>query len=364
MSKKAKTVIYLLLAILLIMFSQLVPPIPLYERGIVVGMAVDVTDEGQFEVAVQIVVPGNTSLQDKKSGYAIISGKGDSVTDALEVVAKEAAVIPSYAHCDLLLVGEDALIDSFTQTANILFSKGILSGDTEVIAVKGKANSTLSSPVPIQDIAAFYINQAVSLQSKKGGRKIVTLKDFIEGLMTEEAVVFLPYAVKLKTADSTTGNNSASSEKYVFDIGRILVSKKDGNCIFESEITEGVGLVESNNGAVIVAECDEGTFSVQIVRSYKTRTYSKEPYGVKSNYYYGVKLIDQNFKNTATELDYDKLALEVTDTILKKIRTSYQAAKAEKVDIFNLGTRLYKRYGVAVPLDEIEWEVNITVRFK
>lgn len=361
--RKSKGVITLLLVIILVVFAQWIPQIPIYERGIVVGCAIDVADSGKVALSAQLVIAGSSSGPDSKSAYAVITGEGDSVISALSAIAKESAVVPSYAHCDTVLVSEDAL-DDFKQTAFTLFSRGIFSGDCQVIAVKGKAKDALGESVPVQDISAFYINRVLSINEKNGGRTTVSLKDFVEDSISSRATPYLPYAESKKDAVATQGSGSDSKEKYIFDIGKILVPMKEGNVIFDSKVTQGVGLVESKSGGVVFVEMDEDKFfTVQVIRTNQTDNY-KNGDTINSYLLYSVRLIERNFKTQATDIDYKKLAVLVEEEIRKKITKSYLTTRDKGVDIFNLASRLEKYYGSAPKLEDIKWNLSVTVRFK
>ena len=361
--KKVNGVLTLLLVVILVVFSQWIPQIPIYERGIVVGCAIDVSASGKVELSAQLVVAGSSSGPGSKSAYAVITGEGESVIAALSMIAKESAVVPSYAHCDTVLVSEDA-IESFRQTAFTLFSRGVFSGGCQVIAVKGKAKDALGESVPVQDISAFYINHVLSINEKNGGRTTVSLKDFVEDSMTESSTPYLPYAESKKDAVATQGNGSDSKDKYIFDIGKILVHTENENIIFDQEITQGVGLVESKSGGVIfVKKDDENFFTVQIIRANQSYKYQNGD-TVDSYFLYSVRLIEHNFKTHATEIDYKDLARLTEAEIRKKISHSYFSALDKNVDIFNLAMRLDKYYGKAPKLEDIKWNLSVTVRFK
>lgn len=361
--KKSKGILTLSLVVILIVFSQWIPQIPIYERGIVVGCAIDLSDSGKVALSAQLVVAGSSSGPDSKSAYAVITGEGESVISALTAIAKESAVVPSYAHCDTVLVSEDA-IEDFKQTAYTLFSRGIFSGDCQVIAVKGKAKDALGESVPVQDISAFYINRVLSINEKNGGRTTVSLKDFVEDSISKKSTPYLPYAESKKDAVATQGGGSDSKDKYIFDIGKILVPMDDGNIIFDSEVTQGVGLVESKSGGVVFVKMEEDKFfTVQVIRTNQSNSYEKGD-TINSYLLYSVRLIEHNFKTHATDIDYKKLSGLVEEEIRKKIGHSYTTALDKGVDIFNLASRLEKYYGSAPKLGDIKWNLSVTVRFK
>ncbi|MBP5404553.1 MAG: hypothetical protein J6Y74_01200 [Clostridia bacterium] len=89
-----KLIAIVLILILCTLVGNLIVTQPILNRGIVIGMGVDKTEEDEIEVTVQIAVAGESSAPGAPNRYALVSGKGPTLLSAMDRIARITAYSP------------------------------------------------------------------------------------------------------------------------------------------------------------------------------------------------------------------------------------------------------------------------------
>lgn len=349
-------------ATLLILFVSggLITKTPLKERGIVVGLGLDKAGDKILLLA-QIILSGESSTPGSASAFDVLEGKGTTLSEAFDDLAKKGTLVPSYAHCNILFVGKNLLEDNFDEIAKNLFDSNVIQDDTQLV-VSDDAKDSISAVVPISNTPSEYMEKEIKLTAENGGRSVVSLKDFVQRKSITAGSRYLTYAKKIE-ANAPTGENTSKSDKevYLFDLSNTAVFDLDGKVrYYDKSVTEGIGLVEATGGNVTCYE-DDKYLTVDILKTIKFRKYEKDPTKVISNYTYYARISEQTLEENIDDLDLKKAEELVQKTIKEKIRFSYGKSVEDNVDLFSLIGRLYKRYGIKFDLKDIEWEVNVNV---
>lgn len=358
-----KVVVTIIVFAVLVVAGSLITKTPLRERGIVVGLGLD-KDGEDILVLAQVVVSGESSTPGSASAFDVLEGKGKTLSDAFDDLSGKVTLTPSYSHCNILFVGKQLLEDNFNEVAMKLFESNKIKDNTQLV-VADNAKETMLTTVPIAQTPSEYMEREVKITAENGGRSIVSLKNYIQREKITSGARYLTYAKKV-SAIPPTGENTSKEDKevFLFDLSNTAVFDMDGKVrYYGSDVTEGVGLVEATGGSITANE-GEKYVNVDILRSYKIRTYQKDPAKITSDYTYYVSITEQTLEKSQDDLDLKKVENLIKDTIKQKIQFSYQTAFDDNVDIFSLIGRYYKRFGIEKKLDEIEWEINVKVIVK
>lgn len=358
-----KVVVTVVVLAVLVVTGGLITKTPLRERGIVTGLGLD-KDGDELVLLAQVVVSGESSTPGSASAFDVLEGRGKTLSEAFDNLASKVTLTPSYSHCNILFVGKKLLEDNFDEIAIKLFENNKIKDNTQLV-VADDAKETMQTVVPIAQTPSEYMEKEVKISSENGGRSIVSLKDYVQRQDITSGTKYITYAIKVPATPPTGENTSkADKEVFLFDLSNTAVFDIDGKVhYYGSDVTEGVGLVEATGGSITAFEGDK-YITVDILQSYKIRTYQKEPAKITSDYTYYITITEQTLEKSQDDLDLKKVEKMIKDTIHEKILYSYETAKKDNVDIFSIIGRFYKRFGIKKDLNDIDWEIRIKVIVK
>ena len=112
-------------------------------RSIVLGLGIDLDDNGDLVVTAEIVSPGNGSEQ--VGTYSkTVTGKGKTVAEALQDISLKSGKETSLGQCVLLMYGEDVIQTDFSSTAQYFIRSDSFKESAVVCCCKGKAQDMLN----------------------------------------------------------------------------------------------------------------------------------------------------------------------------------------------------------------------------
>lgn len=356
--KTKKIYAYVATAVLVIALSVLgsfVERTPLYERAIVLGLALDKNDNG-VTLLIQTVVNGNNTTPGAASAYDVVEGSGNSLSEAMEAVAKKSGLKPSYAHCELIIVGGEYLQDGFDESAKLLFEKTIVQDNTHIIATEGKAEDVIKARVPVVSTPSEYVTNDLKIYADEGSACVVTLKDYVQRTY-DEGTRLMTAAKRIKANPPTASDTGEQKGEFCFfDLDNVAAKDVNGNLHFYGkEISDGRNLVESTKGQFLSVNNDDKKVSVSVTSKTRSTTYSKEP-AITTNLIYYVKIEENNGYESN-----ESLVKLLQEEISKKIKRAYDVCAADDVDLFSLRSTILKKYGISVPFKNIRWNINVKV---
>ncbi len=328
------------------------------KRGIVIGTSIDKTDEG-FTVCAQLVVAGESNTPGSASAYEVVVGEGKTLMQAMENITTKSSLRPSYAHCKVLFVGEQLIKGGLDEVMVTLLESNSLGSDMQVVAVQGRAQEAIGTPVAILTTSSSYLEQDSELVTKVGGRSLVTIKDYCQRLDGKGGTKYLPLAVKIKAEPPLGAEQQGTQDVYLFDLNNTVAYDQNGTPHFYGhEVTQGVGLVEAKGGEFTATLPDGRFVTVRIDKVYRTRHY--RPDTVVGNYRYEVSVVEQTLVPDG-QPSSKEVAQLVAEQIDARMEDVYRKCKQDGVDIFSACGRVYKRYWKWLPLDQVKWERHVSV---
>ena len=357
-----------LLAIALIVIacaitSGLIVSKPILNKGIVVGMGVDKTEDGEIEVTVQIAVAGESSAPGAPNRYAVVSGKGSSLIDAMDHIARITAYNPAYFHCHILLLGERLVREGVTEVVMQLFAEDSVMDDVAVMAVAGSAKETLERSVSVQGASSVYLQQLNPIPSTTGGHPTSTLKTLATQFLTTGYTPYLPWVEAVPVPQAVGGAKTGEDEQnYAFDCAKTVLFDAQGKgVICEEELTAAIGLSGQAEGMNLSVKCDEGSMDVHVKKSLDYWKIEKDGTVTLSAIYF-VKVIAQNIAESPKDLSKDFVTEKVKEEITEKIERSYRRYTAEGLDPFSLEGKYHKKYGNKREPPALDLKLRITVK--
>ncbi len=207
-SLKGKSIIAIVLAIMLLFFTNDFELINIEKTAIVTAIAVDY-DQGEYLVTAQIAVPEATDTNTENS-KAEVSGKGKTVADAIKDVGDSTGWFPQLTFCNLLILGDSTkqinaikILDYFVNTLRVQDS-------AVVILAEKKGQDLIKASTPLDNVSSFAL-QKILLKNPgfDNDNAPNDIKSFCTGYYSTASSSFLPI-VKIIGVDNGSDENSES----------------------------------------------------------------------------------------------------------------------------------------------------------
>ncbi len=225
--KSKRTVIYylcILLALGFAFFTNDFNLINVQKTAIVTAIAIDREDE-KFTLTALVASPAsqgsnNQSGQGEQGadGYAMISGTGSTVAEALENINAKTGWYPKLIFCRLLLLGEGLCAGNVFDGLDYFLENEYTSDDCLLSATDGKASELLSATPPLKTAVSEAIEKVLSDESKRVGAVLTnTLRSFAISYFSEGNSSYMPLLTKEKDEG---GEVFSASETALFIKGK------------------------------------------------------------------------------------------------------------------------------------------------
>ena len=223
--KKTKFIALCLVAVFVFFFSNDFGIIDIEKTAIITAVAIDITDNGEYEVTAQIAVPEATdaNTENKK---AQISGTGSTVASAVKNIGDISGWFPSLSFCNIIIVGNKVAQDNVIKVLDY-FSNTLRMQDSALVILSEKdAKSVLTTSTPLDNISSFALQKII--YKNPGFDNDIThtdIKTFCVGYYSYTKSAIMPMVKIIKETEdndsvngggggtnSGLGSGSASSE--------------------------------------------------------------------------------------------------------------------------------------------------------
>ena len=341
-----KLVAVALIVIACALVSELIVSQPVLNKGIVVGMGVDKTEDGAIEVTIQIAVAGESSAPGAPNRYAVVSGEASTLIGAMEKISRIIAYKPAYFHCHILILGERLIQEGVREVVTQLFAEDSVMDDVAILATQGTAKQTLTRSVSVQGAASIYLQQLNKINSTTGGHPTTTLKSFATEFETEGYTPFLPWVEAIPVPKAIGGADTGGDEQnYAFDCAKTVLFDDQGRGVVQSEdVTVAIGLTGQADGILLPVKTEHGFMDVFVKKSLEWWRVEKIGRITLSSVYF-VKVIATDLAESPMALPDDLVETEVKRHVKKVIEESFAIGKQTGLDPFSLKGKYYKKYG-------------------
>ena len=352
-----------LLIVACALISELIVSQPVLNKGVVVGMGVDQTEEGKVEVTIQIAVAGESSAPGAPNRYAVVSGEGSTLIGAMEKISRITAYKPAYFHCHILILGERLINNGVREVVTQLFAEDSVMDDVAILAVQGTAKQTLERSVSVQGAAAIYLQQLNKINSSTGGHPTTTLKSFATEFETEGYTPFLPWVEAVPVPKAVGGADTGGDEQnYAFDCSKTVLFDNEGHSEVQGEdVTVAIGLTGQAEGILLPIKTEKGFMDILIKKNLEWWHIEKSG---KITLYpvYFVKVIATDLAESPKDLADKEVEVEVEKYVRNVIDKSFAFGKSTGLDPFSLKGKYYKKYGEKSKMENCELALKIKVK--
>ena len=214
-SIKIKVVAFLVALLFLVFFSNDFGLIDIEKTAIITAVAIDYSNEGQYELTAQVAVPEATD-SNPENLKAHVTGKGGTMGAAFKDLGDVSGWYPNLNFCNLIVLGEDfkdknviEVLDYFGRTLRVQDS-------ALVVYSEGKAKDILNVSSPLDNISSFAI-QKILFKNPGFDMEVakMDIKNFTVGYYSRGGSSFMP-VIKTMSEDgdiSSGGQGSSNSSQ-------------------------------------------------------------------------------------------------------------------------------------------------------
>lgn len=205
---KSKIILILIFALFLFFFSNDFGLVDIDKTAIIVALAVDKGKDYNYEVTAEIAVPEATD-QNSETKNAQVTGKGNTIGEALKEVSDLTGWFPQLNFCNLIMISDSLKDENIIKILNY-FAITFRVQDSCLIAMsEGSAKKVLEDSSPLDDIASFAI-QKILLKQPGFDKNVLdnNVKDFCVSYYNPSSSSYMPVISK-----NTVEGNSSDANK-------------------------------------------------------------------------------------------------------------------------------------------------------
>lgn len=362
-------ILMLIVFVSFVMLNGLSPSIPINTRAIVVGLALDVED-GEYLLSAQIIQSGSSGDTAKpgSSTYAILKGRGKSLSTAIYDVTATSGYFMSLAHCSVVIMGESMRKEDCFKPLSYLVKNTKLADDTVVVFAEGTGEELLELEVGLSQLSAFGLKKLESANSDYSVAIDCTLREFMvddKAVTGAKVVPLCRPGEKIEEPSSGGGENSGGGDKYEFDLNEGLVIGK-GEVILLNEFDAfcyNLVAKDFRLGNTAIMDGEEITDLAFSKKDVKKEVHVSED---KTEYYVEVNITFLAFsegREVGEELSFSESAtLELEESYAQGIRSVFEKTREKGLDVFNVYEEYYRGSGKSAPADEFMRSLKITTK--
>jgi len=327
----------------------------LNELAIVSALGIDKVDD-EFDVTVQIVVPGEISSKAPTSGRSPVithHAKGKTIFEAIRKMTTLSTRKIYFAHTQVVILGDELAKEGIGEALDLISRDHEFRNDFDVIiAHEATAKDVLNVLTPVEKVPANKIINSLRTSQKAWGSTIsINIDELVSTLSSNEKSPLIP-AIEIQ-GDAALGMSKANINK----VETPVILKYAGLAVFKGDKYVGL-LTDKESQSVsflsdkiqstieIIACPKGGTIATEITKS-KTKIKGKfEKDAPKINVHIEV---EQNVGeveckiNLTSHKNIDYVNKKTEELIKKRIeKTITTIQQTYRADIFGFGEELHR----------------------
>ena len=343
------------------------------ESGFASMLALDLTEGGEIEVAVQMEITeafggeGGTSTAPEEPVW-IITAKGKSLAEALDRLLRYSSRRPFWAHMEAIIFGEGLARDGIAQACEYLLRNRQVRLETRVLVAEGKAKDILAVKPTITTIPARYLRQLINVSRETSVSLPRSLIDVMRSLVGDPGdQLFLPL-IKLKPKEEEEGTQGGGgaeggnggggqdegkgqkqeAEAMILEGTAIFLGDKMVAKLNDLETRGLLWLRGDTTRATINVEIPDEGYAVQYQtlgrRELRVKLEDDELQAQISIFQEGDVAEHQLPAKTLDEAELERLNRHLKDTIWREVSATLNRLQELKTDVIGIGARTYRRY--------------------
>ena len=366
---RTKWLVALIAAAVLLFFGRVTNIRPLSQSALVIGVGIDLADDGFDVSALSVVVSGGDGSTASET-YVVTSAQGATVSEALDKISQKMGLLVSLSHCNVLVLSPRAFSVDHVRLLLPLVSSFSLPEQAAVTATESKPSDVLAARTAT-DASAFFV-QASLLQNLGGdGIALVTVKDFLAASLSRSGSVNIP-VIDIREPEHQPSGQSGGGEVKELVMGRNLVVHGGETFFLEEDLAQAATMLvrDKVKGRLSVTLRDGTAVELRVIDA--SPSLSADGMSVHASLSVTASFLEvQHAAGSSPVTPSDDIVRAAADQAARDLESRLLACHAlsleHSADFLGLENEVYKHIGYTLPqncLADIAFSCSVTVTVK
>ena len=366
---RTKWLVALIAAAVLLFFGRVTNIRPLSQSALVIGVGIDLADNGFDVSALSVVVSGGDGSTASET-YVVTSAQGATVSEALDKISQKMGLLVSLSHCNVLVLSPRAFSVDHVRLLLPLVSSFSLPEQAAVTATESKPSDVLAARTAT-DASAFFV-QASLLQNLGGdGIALVTVKDFLAASLSRSGSVNIP-VIDIREPEHQPSGQSGGGEVKELVMGRNLVVHGGETFFLEEDLAQAATMLvrDKVKGRLSVTLRDGTAVELRVINA--SPSLSADGMSVHASLSVTASFLEvQHAAGSSPVTPSDDVVRAAADQAARDLESRLLAchtlALEHSADFLGLENEVYKHIGYTLPqncLADIAFTCSVTVTVK
>ena len=366
---RTKWLVAFIAVAILLFFGRVTNIRPLSQSALVIGVGIDLADDGFDVSALSVVVSGGDGAAASET-YVVTSAQGATVSEALDKISQKMGLLVSLSHCNVLVLSPRAFSVDHVRLLLPLVSSFSLPEQAAVTATESKPSDVLAARTAT-DASAFFV-QASLLQNLGGdGIALVTVKDFLASSLSRSGSVNIP-VIDIREPEHQPSGQSGGGEVKELVMGRNLVVHGGETFFLEEDLAQAATMLvrDKVKGRLSVTLRDGTAVELRVIDA--SPSLSADGMSVHASLSVTASFLEvQHAAGSSPVTPSDDIVRVAADQAARDLEHRLLACHAlsleHSADFLGLENEVYKRIGYTLPqncLADIAFSCSVTVTVK
>lgn len=172
---------------------------------VITSIGIDGSEEG-YEITTLAVIPNASN--DINANLETFTGKGTTVSSALEEIAKNTGKKIGLAHCDCIVISASLTESNITKILDYFIRTANLTSNSSLAITEEKAKDVIDASKTSNNLLNLTLKDIITFQENSSLLNSTTIQAFYRAHYSKSGTFFLPV---LTTEDGSESPNSSSS---------------------------------------------------------------------------------------------------------------------------------------------------------
>ncbi len=241
--KKTPMLIVFIFILLFLTPTALVSPGENRNRAVVTAVGIDKLDDG-LEISFLTFIP--TANQSYKETNSVISGKGNSVAEAVYEAELTLGRKIGLSHARTTVIGESILDEDITKYVNYLSRISVLPENSVMVSTNDTAKEFLITAQSLSANIGLKLEQLIHFNAENIFVTDTTIESFYDGYYSEDRASIIGY-LELENLEGTPGQVTTSQDTSSSGGGSGGSGGSGGVSVQDGEVGSGVSCGDTSS---------------------------------------------------------------------------------------------------------------------
>lgn len=335
---RRKWLVLIIIIILFVAVDGMVNNVSIVNRGIAIGLAVDMEND-RYVMTAQFILPKNGGVSSGGNNFSTYSAVGDTIHAAINSIGEKLGSQVSLSHTTTLLINKSVIERGKTEKLEYFLTDAELPDTCYMAVTESDAGAFLNAPVVVGETPSYQLQKIFHPVRAQIGVTPVTLKDFFSRYYSDKPGMYLPIVYTEKGLPNTDQEANGTTEAMIFKADRTFIFNKESkSATLSVDATLGLSILSQPiaDGAVTIAGSDGELTSVSVLESDTSLSYDADIKLVTTKIKMKVMRVSASQSNNKT-LNF-KMTDEEHEAFKNKVSSFIAAAfnesKEKNIDIF------------------------------